>query len=135
MKKRRSNRKYPPLKCLQCLNVFTPHDGRQKFCCDQCRTDNNNDNRRERDQPLREMQKQIKNNERVLICALANHSVQVNGNLISMDILQTSGYRPLTFRLREINPKTGQPVHWQLNHGIESIDPIRNIFKILKNKQ
>ena len=46
-KKPRSGRRYPERICFNqaCIKEFTPHDRRQKFCCEQCRVDYYNDRR------------------------------------------------------------------------------------------
>jgi hypothetical protein len=49
MAKRKSLRKYPERMCANTLSCskgnFIPHDKRQQYCCVQCRTNANNDNR------------------------------------------------------------------------------------------
>ena len=58
----------------RCLRCGAPYQGRidKKFCCDDCRTDYHNNRRREREKELREINRILSGNWRILSDSLRN---------------------------------------------------------------
>jgi len=131
MKDRNSKRRYPPKKCKQCTEWFTPTDARQEYCCPQHRIDFNNDQRRIREAPVRSIADNLKKNELVLIKA-ADVLSRLNQCIISMDMLLLAGYDTVVFSSSSVNTKTGNKVFWNINYGIEGCDWINKGFIIHK---
>jgi len=126
-----SKRKYPQVECPQCHELFHPHDARQVFCKLQCRVDFNNDKRKRADAPFLENKKRIKANDKVLEKAY-NTLKKHQQTTISGDMLAVAGYDFQFYLESHKNTKTGKPVFWNVNYGIEPAEQQRKLFFIHK---
>lgn len=131
-RKRISKRVYKERICKQCFEEFIPDDARKVFCCEQHRIDYNNDQRRIRFAPLKDLNVRIVNNEKVLkkfYMVLQDHKQ----DLLCIDFLLLDKY-DLTVPCETSISESGNKIEWQLSYGIEGIDQKRKLFKIHKRQ-
>ena len=132
----RSKRTYPERKCFNSScefeKEFTPHDRRQKFCCNQCRVNYHNDARHTinnnellNEKRLRGFDKKLKK--------IYQNCVDAKGVCtVSKEIL---AYEQIDLRLsvsEQANPKTGGKVKWFYTFGTEIHPNDSNYFLIYK---
>ena len=130
LNKRVSKRVYPKRACKQCSSEFVPNDARQRYCCEQHRIDYNNDLRRIKDAPLKELTAKMVNNEKILkkfYELLQKHEQEVLG----IDFLILDNFEFNVASEVSIN-KNGNKIEWQFSYGLEGEDPNRRLFKIHK---
>lgn len=131
--KRISKRVYPNRKCKQCGDDFTPHDAREVYCCRQHGIDYNNDQRRIKEVPLKDLNKKLVQNEKILkkfYTALQD----LKQEMLSLDYLILDKY-DLNVPCETSISKAGNKIEWQLSYGLEGVDQKRKLFKIHKRQQ
>lgn len=128
--KRISKRVYPPQKCKQCNAEFVPHDAREIYCCEQHRIDYNNDQRRIKCAPLKELNTKMVKNEKILkkfYDALQSHKQE----LLFIDFLILDKY-DFNVPCETSISKVGNKIEWQLSYGLEGVNQKSKLFKIHK---
>ncbi|MBK7307765.1 MAG: hypothetical protein IPN43_11395 [Chitinophagaceae bacterium] len=128
--KRISKRVYPKRNCKQCDCEFEPHDAREVYCCEQHRIDYNNDLRRLKDAPLKDLNGRIVNNEKILK-KFYETLIGLNQESLSIDFLILDKYDFNVPCETSIN-KVGNKIEWQLSYGLEGVDEKKRLFKIHK---
>ncbi len=128
--KRISKRVYPKRKCKQCTSEFVPHDAREVYCCEQHRIDYNNDLRRLKDAPLKDLNAKMVNNEKILK-KFYEVLQGLKQELLSIDFLILDKYDFNVPCETSIN-KVGNKIEWLLSYGLEGVDQKKRLFKIHK---
>jgi len=128
--KRISKRVYPNRECKQCGEEFPPNDARQVYCCRQHGIDYNNDLRRIKDAPLKDLNKKMVLNEKILrkfYTALQD----LKQEMLSLDYLILDKY-DFDVPCETSISKAGNKIEWQLSYGLEGVDQKKKLFKIHK---
>lgn len=130
LNKRISKRVYAKRKCKQCGVEFIPHDARELYCGEQHRIDYNNDLRRSKDAPVKDLIAKMVSNQMILkkfYEVLQDHKQE----LISIDFLILDKYDFKTPSEVSIS-KSGNKIEWQFSYGLEGVDANSRLFKIHK---
>jgi len=118
VKKRVSNRVYPPRICLQCEEKFTPTDARQVYCCEQHRIDFNNDKTKAISKYDKILIKGIKNNYDVISKIITSPFYQQNGKF-NRSLLDYEGFDFSQYHKKVINKQTNAEILICYDLGIE----------------
>lgn len=133
--RRVSNRRYPskPCKKPDCSEPFTPHDAKQKYCCEQHRIDHNNDLRKERNKELNEYNNKLLKNEAILK-KMYERNQQLPYLSITYSLLEYEDFDFDCNSKEEVNVDTKAIILWSLGYGIESKDATAQTFMIHKKE-
>ena len=122
--RRISKRKYQGKMCqkIDCKNLFTPTDSRQKYCCAQHRVDHNNDCRKSNNKGSHDLHKILTLNETIL-----KKIYYSNANATMMGVnKQLLDYEKYQFDYNtdaKINTDNNNRVLWTYHFGLETKDP------------
>lgn len=129
--RRISKRTYPLIKCrkLDCDIIFTPRSKREKYCCEQHRIDQNNDNRDAKAAPGIRLEKMYQHNQ-IVLKKLKNACEKLNNRCISIDYLNIEDFNHDCFTHATINKETGNTIFWNYSYGLEPYDKNNRTFII-----
>ena len=129
-----SKRTFPPKKCPQTGIEFIPTDKRQVYVSKQAQIDHNNDQRAIKHKELNEFTSRLKVNRDVLKKGFEKLE-ELKQNSIGEDLLLFAGLDFSTYSSREINSRTGMPIYWSVDYGIEGLNIDNKTFIIHKRKK
>lgn len=131
MKKRISNRRYPPRTCKKsdCGEVFIPTNKKQVYCCAQHRIDHNNDIRDIKAQPVLELDKKLAHNQKVLE-KIFTSSKRFKTTSFNLALLEYEGFNFNSSTDITINSSTSKEIHWNYHYGLETYDKTNLTFII-----
>lgn len=118
VKKRVSNRVYPPRICLQCKEKFTPTDARQVYCCEQHRIDFNNDKTKAILKYDKTLIRGVKNNYDVMSKIITSPFYQQNGKF-NRSLLEYEGFDFSQYHKKVINKHTNAEILICYDLGVE----------------
>ena len=135
LRKRISNRRYPPKACKKpdCRDNFTPRDAKQKFCCEQHRIDYNNDLRKERNKELNEYNNKLLKNQAILK-KMYERNQQLPYLSITYSLLEYEDFDFDCNSKEEVHINAKEIIVWSLGYGIELKDATAQTFIIHKKE-
>ena len=129
-----SKRTFEPRICPQTGIEFIPTDKRQIYVSTQAQIDHNNDQRAIKQKELNEFTSILKSNREVLKRSYEKLN-EFKQQIVGRDLLIFAGLDFSTYSCREINGKTGMPVYWSIDFGIEGVNNDNKTFIIHKRKK
>jgi hypothetical protein len=124
-----SSRIYPKRKCPQCNEDFSPHDGRQKYCCRQHQIDFNNDKLKAKNKSDKKLIQGIKSNYDILKKVYAS-KLYMDHKKIMRDVLDYENYDYTQYHRKVVNKQTNNEILILYDYGLECINLQRGEFVI-----
>ena len=125
-----SKRRYPIQRCVNpaCGHpYFEPHDKRQRYCTDQCRTNYNNDRRSKKTKNIKEHLKETE--EKSILLGVAYSQWGYDKKPFEASWLTALGI-DLSIASKESGLKSGKEVYWFNDYGLQPLNKRAMSFKI-----